>query len=142
VPFDLTLNLVWALLGAAALLAVFRTDLKHRVGSPFASRLFHFIRTGLVVAALFPYISATDDMLQIAQVRAELGDHEKRSGHHSNGHDRWRVFDSNESSVATSSFRLVIAFASVGIVIATVAHSFDSFSPTGSGRSPPVHTLS
>jgi hypothetical protein len=140
VPFDLTLNLVWALLGAIALL-IARADLKNRAASSFASRLFHFIRTALVVAALFPYISATDDMLQIEHVSAELGDHEKRPDHHSNGHDLWRVFDSNESSVASSSFRLVIAFASVGIVIATVVRSLDSFSPTGSGRSPPIYSL-
>jgi hypothetical protein len=64
VEFDSTLNLAWAILGLGALVATARVAL--REGS--RQRVPRWLLVvGLIITALFPYISASDDILRLGQ---------------------------------------------------------------------------
>jgi hypothetical protein len=69
VTVDIALNLIWLVLGAVALLATRyapRRTTRRRLST------VRFVSVIVVLAALFPYISALDDSLQLAQVRGKV----------------------------------------------------------------------
>lgn len=139
---DLFLNTVWALLGAIALAAVSLADARERCLRPFRSRILHVVGTALVVTALFPYISATDDVVQIEHVRADAGRHGKQSsGQHHNGNDLWRLYDANDHSVAQSYSYVAPSFAFVSLIATPVISFTETSVPQAAGRSPPPFLL-
>jgi hypothetical protein len=142
VELDLILNTIWALLGAMALTAVSLVYARKRCLRPFRSRVLHVIGTALVVTALFPYISATDDVVQIEHVRADAGQHGKESsGPHHHGNDLWRLYDANDHSIAQSGFYIAPSFAFVSVVVTTVVCLTETSVPQAAGRSPPSSLL-
>lgn len=135
--FDATLNLVWASLGLAALVLMAWIDYRNQGIRPFHSRLLRFIGVSLVVAALFPYISATDDMLQIEHVATEMGGHDKRSQHqHLN--DLLRLYDTIDNSLVTHGFSLSLALVFLSLVVNPVFRRCERSTPNYGGRSPPT----
>jgi hypothetical protein len=65
VTVDYLLNLIWLCLGVVA---IFATRGSMPLGETKRFRSFWFISVVLVLSALFPYISALDDTLQLAQL--------------------------------------------------------------------------
>jgi hypothetical protein len=137
VQLDLILNMVWALLGALALSAVFVADARERCFRPFRHRALHIIGTALVVIALFPYISATDDVVQIEHANADAGQHDKQSGQHRPGNDLWRLYDASDHSVVASCAFVAPSFTFVSVVDTPAAIISETSVPQAAGRSPP-----
>jgi hypothetical protein len=139
VELDLILNMVWALLGVLALAAVFIADARERCLRPFHSRVLHLIGTALVVTALFPYISATDDVVQIEHASSDAAQHDKQSsGQHHQGNDLWRLYDANDHSIGESCIYVAPSFSFVSIVVTPVPATAEFTIPQTAGRSPPV----
>lgn len=133
--------MVWALLGAIALAAVFVADAREHCLRPFRSRVLHIIGTALVVTALFPYISATDDVVQIEHANADAGQHDKQSsGQHHQGNDLWRLYDASDHSVVASCAFIAPSFTFVSIVVTPVVSITETSVPQPAGRSPPSLT--
>ena len=61
---DTALNLLWLALGVFALASTLRSR-RHRAGFAHVPVWLHVCGVALIIAALFPYISATDDVLRI-----------------------------------------------------------------------------
>jgi hypothetical protein len=138
VTVDYFLNLLWLCLGVAALLAArgfSHEGEKTRFGS------FRFISVVLVLAALFPYVSAMDDTLQLAQLGTSSTSigwtrHQVADGHRAN--DLVWLFESMGDSVLPPAPAFVPRLTYLKFV--TVPH-FDELgrpSPPSLGRSPPI----
>jgi hypothetical protein len=138
VHFDSTLNLVWAGLGLAALMLMAWIDYRNQGFRPFRSRLLRFIGVSLVVAALFPYISATDDMLQIEHVAAAMGGHEKQSTQHQHLNDLLRLYDTIDNSLMTHGCSFSLALVFFFLVVNPVFERCERSTPNFGGRSPPI----
>ena len=117
--FDTILNLLWLLLGLLALLATLRTNNKH-VG-------LQIIGVALVIAALFPFISASDDLLRIEQAT------QQRSA---NDH-LVRLYMNMETPVAVSAPRLNFIQCFLLLVEPLLGKGIERSTPIRIGRSPP-----
>ena len=65
---DTALNLVWVLVGTAALGALAARDLCRRV--PLWDRCRRALAVGIACVALFPCVSASDDLVQFERLKA------------------------------------------------------------------------
>lgn len=133
---DSTLNLVWAGLGLAALVLMAWVDYRNHGVRPVRSRLLRLVGVALVVTALFPYISATDDVLQIEHVAAEMGGHE-RSTQHQHLNDLLRLYDTIDNSLMTHGCSFSLALVFLSLVINPVFERSERSTPNFGGRSPP-----
>ena len=86
--FETSLNLVWLLLGLLALAGTIRSALKNVAVPRRAPAWLHVVGVALIVAALFPYISATDDILRIENLNAH---HRQHSGKQTRVDDLMRL---------------------------------------------------
>jgi hypothetical protein len=120
VRFDTALNLLWLLLGLLALVATVRV--KQRC------TILQMLRVILVVAALFPFISASDDLLRIEQAARPGG---------ANGH-LVRLYTNMETPVAASAPLLAFTLCFMLLVAPLFGHSLERDEPISIGRSPPV----
>ena len=66
--FDTALNLVWVLVGTAALGALAARDVCRRV--PLWNRCRRALAVGIACVALFPCVSASDDLVQFERLKA------------------------------------------------------------------------
>jgi len=132
VHLDTALNLAWFLLGAMAL--VITLALSRRAS--FSSKQLHFIGVAAIVVALFPYISATDDVLRI--------EHFNTQGTHSNGSkgkagdDLLRLYETLDSPLICGVCRIVLTLIFVSLLAAPVGHLLRRSIPLEAGRSPPL----
>ena len=132
--FDSTLNLAWALLGTIALvrtLCVSRRVARH---SSRRRQLLEAVGVASIIIALFPFISATDDVLRIEQIKSQHEQGQSPGGHHNN---LLRLFETADHSVVTrcAPVRLTLVFLELVVVlfISQVSHT----APLIAGRSPP-----
>ncbi len=135
--FDFTLNLIWGVLGFFALACVLWFDWRDHTTRPFRSRVLQFVGVALVVTALFPYISATDDILQIGNLSTQLGDKGRESGPHHQLNDLLRLYDSVDSSVVTAQCHFAPELSFVALVLNLGVARIDVSVPQRAGRSPP-----
>ena len=117
--FDTLLNVVWLLLGLSALLATLRTRNK-RVG-------LQIVGVALVVAALFPFISASDDLLRIEHVTQQRG---------ANDH-LVRLYMAMETPVVAAAPQLRFTLCFLLLIVPVLATSITRSAPIRIGRSPP-----
>jgi hypothetical protein len=107
------------------------------------SRVLCSIGVGLIIAALFPVISASDDVIRIQHLERqhESSDHGSQSGHKRSNDNLIRLYEAMESPLAATpvriSFVLFFAFLTLPLCEAyarqcTIARS---------GRSPPALLL-
>jgi hypothetical protein len=139
VHFDTTLNLVWALLGLLALSSTIRSEVfrRTRLHGP---RWLHVVGVALIVVALFPYISATDDILRIEHLNAEL-EHAHGNGSSSGqkqNDDLMRLYETMDSPLVASICQLIFTFCFFAFVVTVVLSTLSRSAPHGAGRSPPV----
>jgi hypothetical protein len=135
VSFESSLNLVWLLLGIIAL--------TYTICSTYAKRAFcvprhawlHVVGTGLIVAALFPYISATDDVLRIEH----FSEQQKPSGtsRNSQSNDLMRLYQTLDTPVIADTTQATLTFVFVMFVSTLLVQMIDRSTPLQSGRSPP-----
>ena len=137
--FDAALNLVWLAIGigafASALHAPRRPFLLCRTLSP--SQLAGVI---VLLGTLFPYVSATDDLVWLEAVNSAA----EHSTEHGSGRSQGTLANllafaqAQDSAPASRAFRISPAFVEVGIATLPVFRSLARDSAVSVGRSPPV----
>ena len=126
--FDTALNLVWFVLGILACASAIRAT--RRYGG------FRIAGTALVVAALlFPYISATDDVLRIEHLRGNSSHSSSSQGGASD--DLIRLYQTMNTPLVCAVLRVSFILFFVLLVATWVAQRIDRSAPFKSGRSPP-----
>ncbi len=135
--FDAILNLVWVVLGLCALGLTARVLLRSSHTSP-SDRCWRFVGVFLVVVALFPYISASDDILRVEHLQNQpKGTSHERRGH-TRADDLVRLYETMDAPLACEIVSLVLTFVFVALLIAPFVTSTESSSPSFAGRSPPL----
>jgi hypothetical protein len=140
VHFDATLNLAWLLLGVVVLARAIRAACHQEGAQTRKSRWLHFVGVALIVTALFPYISATDDVLRIEHFQKQQAPH-----HHSNkqtpSDDLMRLYGAMDNPLVCpiSAFTLIFFFTS--IVATPAVLLINEIAPPHAGRSPPFLQL-
>ncbi len=133
--FETALNVAWLLLGLLALActahAAFRRDREQRR----ASAWLHIVGVGLIVAALFPYISATDDVLRIEHFSSQHDPH--RPAKQSKIDDLIRLYEVMDTPLACPISQVALIFFFVWLVFAPLAKGIERIAPFEAGRSPP-----
>ena len=126
--FDTALNLVWSALGILACAGAVRAT--RRCGG------FRIAGTVLIVAALlFPYISATDDVLRIEHLRGQSS--HSTPSHRGANDDLIRLYQTMDTPLVCAVLRVSFVLFFILLVGTTVARRIDRSAPFESGRSPP-----
>lgn len=133
--FDTALNLAWGILGLLALTRTIRVSFrKNRFANQVPARL-HVVGVALIVAALFPYISATDDVLRIDHFSAQQ-DPRHPAKKHANG-DLIRLYETMDTPVISTVVVLAFSLFFIFLIIVPVSTLIDRTDHFESGRSPP-----
>jgi hypothetical protein len=135
VSFETSLNLVWLLLGIIALTCTIRSTYSKRVFYVPRRAWLHIVGTGLIVAALFPYISATDDVLRIEH----FSEQQKQAGtsRNSQTNNLMRLYQTLDTPVIADARHVTLTFFFVMLVSTLLVQLIDRSTPLQSGRSPP-----
>ncbi|MFL6452094.1 MAG: hypothetical protein ACJ746_31170 [Bryobacteraceae bacterium] len=136
--FDATLNLVWALLGALALARTLRSSRRVVRKSGRRRQLFEAVGVASIVIALFPYISATDDVLRVEQYTSHHKHQQSPGGHHNN---LLRLFEAADHTVVSPSSQVALTFVFLELVVVLPFWHLSRVAPQSSGRSPPLFAL-
>jgi hypothetical protein len=123
VRFDTILNLLWLLLGLSAVLATIRIK-PRRKG-------LRVLGAALVVAALFPFISATDDLLRIEQAAQPDGP---------NG-QLVRLYLNMETPLEARAPQLTYSVSFTQLITKPVQRRIERSEPLRLGRSPPAGSI-
>jgi hypothetical protein len=136
VSFESSLNVVWLLLGIVALAATIRATYAERAIYLPRRVWLHVVGTALIVAALFPYISATDDVLRIEH----LSEQQKRTGttRNSPANDLMRLYQTLDTPVIAEAKQTTPTLVFVMLVSTLLVQLIDRSAPLQSGRSPPL----
>ncbi len=132
--FDTTLNVTWLLLGLTAFFATIATGIRR--ADRRASAWLHIVGVALIVAALFPYISATDDSVQLEQFHAQHDRH--HSGKQSQKNDLIRLYETMDSPLLCRTHQVAITLCFVSLVQDVTITCVERIAPLVSGRSPPL----
>lgn len=133
--FDTALNLAWGLLGLLALVRTIRASFDRTVSRNRAPAWLHIVGVALIVAALFPYISATDDVIRIEHLSAQQN-HQHPNKKHSND-DLIRLYETMDTPVISPAIVLIFALFFIALVIVPVSTLLDRRERFEGGRSPP-----
>jgi len=136
VHFDTALNLVWLSLGIVALASTARAALRRHSGYR-SSAWLHIVGVALIVAALFPYISATDDLVRSENLTRQNGDHSS-SGKKTPNDSLVRLYETLDSPLAGPTCTLTLTFCAVWIIFFSFVHRNHRTAPACAGRSPPL----
>jgi hypothetical protein len=145
VHIEAALNLLWVSLGLAALAITVRCALKRR-RAPAASDArtgssawLHIVGVSLIVLALFPYISATDDVLRIEQFNAQTSHrHTNNPGKHDRTNNLIRLYETMDAPLVCSVRGISLALLFIALVVLPAPRVIDRIQPQQAGRSPPV----
>jgi hypothetical protein len=122
--YDTALNLLWLLLGAVGLLATACSNGKRT--------WLRVVRVAVVVAVVFPFLSASDDLLCIEQAARPGG-----AGEHV-----VRLYTNMESPLAASAPQIRLALFFILLVAPLLTQRLDRSTPIAIGRSPPALPIS
>ncbi len=134
--FETALNVVWLMLGLFALASTIRFALRPSTELKRAPAWLHIVGVGLIIAALFPYISATDDVVRIEHFNAQH-DH-GHPGKRSHNDDLLRLYETMDTPLVCRAPEVAIQFYFVALTFTPVLHASDRIAPREAGRSPPV----
>ncbi|MBV9303757.1 MAG: hypothetical protein JOY62_05235 [Acidobacteriaceae bacterium] len=133
--FDSALNLAWLLLGLLAFGRTAATTFNRRRIDTRKSRWLHIIGVGLIVAALFPYISATDDVLRIEHFNAQHNP--RHTNKQTANDDLMRLYEAMDTALVSRICAVSLIFLFISLVFVPVVRAFDRIAPLCAGRSPP-----
>lgn len=143
--FDTALNLIWALLGFLALGSVSHSNFYRTLDESHRSKRLHLIGLGLIVVALFPYVSATDDVLRIEHYRVqhETGVQDSAHPDTSTGsqaqlNDLMRLYEAMDSPLMCRVAEIAFVLAFLALVFSAATRPTYRSAPGCSGRSPPL----
>ena len=148
--FDVALNAIWLALGVFALASTVRA--RHLRTHQHAPAWLHVSGVALIIAALFPYISATDDVVRIQHMdlrqieshHAVAQSHEAdRSGSHqgdkkSSTETLIRLYEAMDTPVLGTASELVFTLFFLALVIAPLLLTVTREVTLRNGRSPPT----
>lgn len=134
--FETALNVVWLSLGLFALASTVRAELRRSAGAKRRLTWLHIVGVGLIVAALFPYISATDDIVRIEHFNAEHGPH--HTGKQSRTDDLMRLYETMDSPLVSRVCEVAFTLFFISLVFTPVLRVMDRIAPFRAGRSPPA----
>jgi hypothetical protein len=120
VRFDNALNLIWLSFGLLALLATVRSK-KRRTG-------FQVLGVTLVVTALFPFISASDDLVRIEQSSRPTGANEHLV----------HLYMNLETPLAAVAPKVSFTLHFIHLVSIPLGQGMERSAPVSIGRSPPI----
>jgi hypothetical protein len=135
VHFETILNLVWLSLGLLALASTTRSALRRASRRNAAQAGLHIVGVALIVAALFPYISATDDILRIEHFDAQHC--HQRSQNRNHNDDLMRLYATMDSPLLCRTSEIALTLIFVLFIILPVARLVERIAPLAAGRSPP-----
>lgn len=135
---DSTLNLIWALLGFAGLAVAACSEFRHRLTRSPEKHFLNLVGTALIVTALFPYISATDNLLQIEHVSSHSGAPERTSHDRQQTNNLLRLYDVIDTSLVSARCAFTLTFTFIANVVARTVQQAECGRPQPAGRSPPV----
>jgi hypothetical protein len=147
VQFETALNLIWFVLGVLALASTVRSRLhsacayrlKYAVHSPV---WLHVCGVALIVSALFPYISATDDVLRIEHMNVgQVPGHHQETGKKAGIDGLIRLYETMDTPVIGAVREIAFILFFVAMVVVPVRRRVDRSTPLQSGRSPPLTSL-
>ena len=134
--FDTALNLLWVLLGVVALTSTIRASTRGSAPNRSAACL-HVVGVALIVAALFPYISATDDLVRSENLSTQQ-DRDHSPGKKTPNDNLIRLYETLDSPLACQSCILVMTFFALWIVFLPVVKRDHRVTPACAARSPPA----
>ena len=134
--FETALNLAWLLLGVLALACTAHAAFRRPPERRRAPAWLHIVGVGLIVAALFPYISATDDIVRIEHFSSQ---HDSSHPHkQSKTDDLIRLYETMDTPLTCPVCQVVLIFFFVSLVFAPLARLIERIAPFEAGRSPPA----
>lgn len=142
-PFDTALNVIWLGLSVLALASILRLRADR---FSLALRLPSSLQVcglAVILAALFPYISATDDVLRIQHMDLHQGpQHPQESGKGCSKDGLLRLYEALDSPMVLPATQISFVLLFISLVIAPVVTVVSRSLPFASGRSPPLRSLS
>jgi hypothetical protein len=140
VHFETALNCAWLLLAAIALVSTIGVVRRGRSRAETFSAWLQLVGVASVVLALFPYISATDDLLRIANAVPQSKQSEP--GQRAPAADLLRLYETADAPLVCQACRLTVTFFTVWLIVVPVKAAVTRSMPLQSGRSPPVNFAS
>ena len=134
--FDTALNVVWVVLGVIALAETIRASIRQR-RTRRSSASLHIVGVALIVAALFPYISATDDLVCGEDLAARQHQSHSSSSKKNPNQNLIRLYETLDTPLACATCSLTVTFFAVWLVLAPVFATDHRIAPACAGRSPP-----
>lgn len=134
--FEAALNLAWLLLGVIALASTIRAATRRTAKEKSAPAWLHIVGVALIVAALFPYISATDDILRIEHLSAQENSH--HPARKSSTDDLIRLYETMDTPLVVRVPVLIFTLFFLAFVVAPTIRLVGHFTPAEGGRSPPL----
>ena len=144
--FDTALNLVWLFLGLLGLGSISHAIFYRKGEENHRSKRLHVVGLGLIIIALFPYVSATDDVLRIEHFRSQndvaLEQNKEHSNTSSKGHsqtdDLMRLYEVMDCPLICRVSEISLTFIFVAFTFAPAIRLIDRSAPGCAGRSPPI----
>jgi hypothetical protein len=135
VHLDTTLNVVWLLLSAFALGLTVYARSHRKSHSRNTPKRLHLAGVALILAALFPYISATDDVLRLEHLTSQ---HQQRSsGKGTPSDDLIRLYQTMDTPLVCRTCEIALILFFVCLVVTLQRRSYLRTAPLQAGRSPP-----
>ena len=128
--------MAWLLLGVLALACTAHAAFRRRPEERRAPAWLHIVGVGLIVAALFPYISATDDVLRIEHFSSQHN--RSHHGKQSKTDDLIRLYEVMDTPLVCPVSEVALIFFFVSLVFAPFAKLIERIAPFEAGRSPPL----
>jgi hypothetical protein len=136
VQFETALNLAWLLLGALALACTTHATFRRKPQEHRAPAWLHIVGVGLIVAALFPYISATDDIVRIEDFSSQHEPH--HAGKQNKTDNLVRLYETMDTPWICPVAEVALIFFFISLVFTPLARRIERVAPFESGRSPPI----
>jgi hypothetical protein len=135
VQFDTALNLLWLLLGLAALASTARAALRRTPRLRKTSAWLHVVGVALIVAALFPYISATDDVVRAEHFSAQ---HDRgHTGKHTRIDNLVRLYEAMDNPLLCEAREIALVLFFISLIFTPAIRAANRMVPRQAGRSPP-----
>ncbi len=133
--FESSLNAIWILLGICALTSTIRYTWAKQAAQSKRRAWPHVVCAGLIVAALFPYISATDDLLRVAHFSDQKLCTTSRTNQ---TNELMRLYQAMDTPIIAEVRRAGLVLFFVVFVTPLQVQQIDGAAPRQGGRSPPA----
>ncbi len=132
-PLESTLNAAWVFLSLIAVGTAFAAA--YLRSGALRSKRFQVLCVVLIVAALFPYISSTDDALRMQYLRGH--EHQTNPTDNRNHDNLMRLYEAMDAPVVAEPVAIVMVLFLITLVSVSALQPMDRAVPQLSGRSPP-----